>query len=123
MPSWLAPVQVAVASITQAQVEYAQSVAKMLQSRGVRTQLDLRNDKISFKIRELSLQKIPFILVVGDQEKASGQVAVRARGGQSLGVLSVEAFADELQLEIESRGRTSPLIALAPSSPSSQKEV
>jgi threonyl-tRNA synthetase len=123
MPAWLAPVQVAIASITQAQVDYAQSVAKMLQSRGVRTQLDLRNDKISFKIRELSLQKIPFIVVVGDQEKASGQVAVRARGGQSLGVMSLEAFADQLQVEIESRGRTSPLIALAQSSPSSQKEV
>jgi len=123
MPSWLAPVQVAVASITQAQVDYAQSVAKMLQSCGVRTQLDLRNDKISFKIRELSLQKIPYIIVVGDQEKASGQVAVRARGGQSLGVMALEAFAEQLQAELVSRGQNVPLTAHVQSSQNLQKEV
>ncbi|MGA0882406.1 MAG: threonine--tRNA ligase [Burkholderiaceae bacterium] len=123
MPSWLAPVQVAVASITQGQVDYAESVAKMLQSRGVRTQLDLRNDKISFKIRELSLQKIPYILVVGDQEKASGQVAVRARGGQSLGVMSLEAFAEQLQVELVSRGQHVPLTDQVQSNQNLKKEV
>ncbi|MFM1858987.1 MAG: threonine--tRNA ligase [Pseudomonadota bacterium] len=123
MPSWLAPVQVAVASITQGQVDYAESVAKMLQSLGVRTQLDLRNDKISFKIRELSLQKIPYILVVGDQEKASGQVAVRARGGQSLGVMSLEAFAEQLQVELVSRGQHVPLTDQAQSNQNLKKEV
>ena len=123
MPTWLAPAQVAVASITQGQADYAQSVAKMLQSQGVRTQLDLRNDKISFKIRELSLQKIPYILVVGDQEKASGQVAVRARGGQSLGVMSLEAFAEQLQVELVSRGQQMPLTAHVQSNQNSQKEV
>ena len=123
MPTWLAPAQVAVASITQGQADYAQSVAKMLQSQGVRTQLDLRNDKISFKIRELSLQKIPYILVVGDQEKASGQVAVRARGGQSLGVMSLEAFAEQLQVELVSRGQEMPLTAHVQSNQNSQKEV
>ena len=123
MPTWLAPAQVAVASITQGQADYAHSVAKMLQSQGVRTQLDLRNDKISFKIRELSLQKIPYILVVGDQEKASGQVAVRARGGQSLGVMSLEAFAEQLQVELVSRGQQMPLTAHVQSNQNSQKEV
>ena len=123
MPTWLAPAQVAVASITQGQADYAQSVAKMLQSQRVRTQLDLRNDKISFKIRELSLQKIPYILVVGDQEKASGQVAVRARGGQSLGVMSLEAFAEQLQVELVSRGQQMPLTAHVQSNQNSQKEV
>jgi threonyl-tRNA synthetase len=112
-----------VASITQGQVDYAESVAKMLQSRGVRTQLDLRNDKISFKIRELSLQKIPYILVVGDQEKASGQVAVRARGGQSLGVMSLEAFAEQLQVELVSRGQHVPLTDQVQSNQNLKKEV
>lgn len=123
MPAWLAPIQVAVASITQAQADYAQSVAKMLQSAGVRTQLDLRNDKISFKIRELSLQKIPYILVVGEQEKASAQVAVRARGGQSLGAMSLKAFADHLQAEIESRADSTRPASPGSSIPSSLKEV
>jgi threonyl-tRNA synthetase len=123
MPAWLAPVQVAIASITQAHVDYAQHVAKMLQSRGVRTQLDLRNDKISFKIRELSLQKIPYILVVGDQEKASGQVAARARGGQALGAMSLEVFTEQLLAELESRGQAAPLMAHGQTAGHSQKEV
>jgi threonyl-tRNA synthetase len=83
----------------------------------------LRNDKISFKIRELSLQKIPYIIVVGDQEKASGQVAVRARGGQSLGVMALEAFAEQLQAELVSRGQNVPLTAHVQSSQNLQKEV
>jgi threonyl-tRNA synthetase len=123
MPAWLAPVQVAIASITQAHVDYAQHVAKMLQSQGVRTQLDLRNDKISFKIRELSLQKIPYILVVGDQEKASGQVAARARGGQALGAMSLEVFTEQLLAELESRGQAAPLMAHGQTAGHSQKEV
>jgi threonyl-tRNA synthetase len=103
MPAWLAPVQVTVASITEAQADYAQSVAKMLQRHGFRAEADLRNDKISFKIRELSLQKLPFILVVGDKEKAANQVAVRAYGGKDLGVMSVDAFVAHLGQAVQAK--------------------
>ncbi|MEY3971193.1 MAG: hypothetical protein RLZZ80_891 [Pseudomonadota bacterium] len=103
MPAWLAPVQVTVASITEAQADYAQSVAKMLQRHGFRAESDLRNDKISFKIRELSLQKLPFILVVGDKEKAANQVAVRAYGGKDLGVMSVDAFVAHLGQVVQAK--------------------
>ena len=103
MPVWLAPVQAVVASITDAQAEYASGVAKSLQARGFRVESDLRGEKISLKIRELSLQKVPYILVVGDKEKASGQVTVRARGGQDLGAMAADAFARRLDQEIESR--------------------
>ncbi len=103
MPLWLAPVQAVVASITDAQGDYAQSVAKSLQFQGFRVEADLRSEKISLKIRELSLQKVPYILVVGDKEKASGQVTVRARGGQDLGAMAADAFARRLDQEIDSR--------------------
>jgi threonyl-tRNA synthetase len=103
MPVWLAPVQAVVASITESQAEYAQSVAKSLQSQGFRVTADLRNEKISYKIRELSLQKIPYILVVGDKEKESGQVTVRARGGNDLGAMQTSAFLDRLSEETRSR--------------------
>ena len=82
-----------VASITEAQAAYAAEVVKTLQKQGVRAQVDLRNEKITYKIREHSLQKVPFILVVGDKEKANGTVAVRARGNQDLGVMPLESFA------------------------------
>jgi threonyl-tRNA synthetase len=103
MPCWLAPLQVAVASITENQAGYAQSVAKRLQARGFRADADLRNDKISYKIRELSLQKIPFVLVVGQKEKESEQVAVRARGGEDLGSMSMNAFFELLSETVEQR--------------------
>jgi threonyl-tRNA synthetase len=103
MPVWLAPVQAVVASITDSQADYAQSVAKTLQNRGFRVQADLRSEKISLKIRELSLQKVPYILVVGDKEKASGQVTVRARGGTDLGALAADAFGQRLEQEVQSR--------------------
>jgi len=103
MPPWLAPVQAVVASITDAQGPYAETVAKRLQAQGLRVVADLRSEKISLKIRELSLQKVPFILVVGDQEKTSGQVTVRARGGQDLGAMGTDAFADRLREEIRLR--------------------
>ena len=104
LPTWLAPVQVVVASITDAQAEYAASVAKTLQKQGVRVQLDLRNEKITYKIREHSLQKVPFILVVGDKEKANGAVAVRARGHQDLGVMPLADFVEKLAADIASKG-------------------
>ena len=103
LPVWLSPIQVAVASITDAQAEYADAVAKSLQARGFRAHADLRSEKISLKIRELSLQKLPYILVVGDKEKASGQVTVRARGGTDLGAMAADAFADRLEQEVRSR--------------------
>lgn len=103
MPAWLAPVQAVVASITDGQAEYAAGVAKSLQARGFRAEADLRGEKISLKIRELSLQKVPFILVVGDQERVSSQVTVRARGGKDLGAMTVDAFADRLNAELRLR--------------------
>jgi threonyl-tRNA synthetase len=92
LPTWLAPVQIAVLNITDAQAEYAQKVAKTLQNQGLRVDLDLRNEKITYKIREHSMQKLPFLLVVGDKEMAAGAVAVRARGGKDLGAMPLEAF-------------------------------
>jgi threonyl-tRNA synthetase len=103
LPAWLAPVQVVVASITDAQSEYAAEVAKTLQKQGVRVATDLRNEKINYKIREHSMQKLPYILVVGDKEKANGAVAVRARGNQDLGVMSVEAFVQKITSDISLR--------------------
>jgi threonyl-tRNA synthetase len=100
LPAWLAPVQVVVASITEQQAEYAASVAKSLQKQGVRISLDLRNEKINYKIREHSMQKVPFILVVGDKEKANGTVAVRARGNQDLGVMPLADFLQKITSDI-----------------------
>jgi len=100
LPAWLAPVQVVVLNITDAQGEYARSVAKTLKNQGLRAELDLRNEKITYKIREHSMQKLPYLLVVGDKEVAAGAVAVRARGGQDLGVMSLEAFTQKLQSDI-----------------------
>ena len=88
------------ASITDAQAEYAATVVKSLQKQGVRARTDLRNEKITYKIREHSLQKVPFILVVGDKEKANGTVAVRARGNQDLGVMPLEVFSRKLAGDI-----------------------
>ena len=92
LPPWLAPVQVAVANITDDQADYAKEVVSMLKKAGLRAEADLRNGKITYKIRELSLQKLPYILVVGAKEKAEGKVAVRVRSGKDLGAMSVEDF-------------------------------
>ena len=100
LPVWLAPLQMVVASITEGQADYAKDVAKTLQKQGLRVQADLRNEKITYKIREHSLQKVPFILVVGDKEKANGTVAVRARGNQDLGVMALAGFADRALADI-----------------------
>ncbi len=100
LPAWLAPTQVVVASITESQAEYASEVVKTLQKQGVRTTLDLRNEKINYKIREHSMQKVPYILVVGEKEKANGAVAVRARGNQDLGVMTLADFSQKLALDI-----------------------
>ena len=102
-PVWLAPVQVAVASITDAQSDYVKEVAQKLHEANIRVETDLRNEKINYKIRELSLQKIPYIAVVGDKEKQAGAVAVRARGGKDLGVMSLDDFIAMVRAENDSR--------------------
>ena len=91
-PVWLAPVQCAITCITDAQQDYVKDVAKQLHRAHIRVHSDLRSEKINYKIRELSLQKIPYILVVGEKEKQAGTVAIRARGGKDLGSIKVEDF-------------------------------
>ena len=103
LPPWLAPVQVAVANITDDQADYAKEVVSMLKKAGLRAEADLRNGKITYKIRELSLQMLPYILVVGAKEKAEGKVAVRVRGGKDLGAMSVEDFIKLVQEDVATR--------------------
>jgi threonyl-tRNA synthetase len=103
LPAWLAPVQVSVLNITDANADYALDVAKTLQKQGLRIQSDLRNEKITYKIREHSMQKVPYILVAGDKEKANGTVAVRARGNQDLGVMSLADFSQRISQDIARR--------------------
>jgi threonyl-tRNA synthetase len=103
LPVWLAPVQVQVLNITDSQADYAREVAKTLKNQGLRVELDLRNEKITYKIREHSLQKLPYILVIGDKEKAAGAVAVRARGNKDLGVMSLDAFTQVIARDIASK--------------------
>ena len=99
-PLWLAPIQAVVMGVSEHQAEYAAEVAKRLRHLGFRVDADLRNDKISYKIREHSLQKLPYQLVVGDKEKASGMVAVRTRGGEDLGQMTVEALIERWNQEL-----------------------
>jgi threonyl-tRNA synthetase len=103
LPLWLAPLQVLVTPITDAQADYAQTVARTLQAQGLRVATDLRNEKITYKIREHSLQKLPYILVVGDKERQAGAVAVRARGNQDLGVMALDALAQRIAGEVAAK--------------------
>ena len=103
LPVWLAPAQVVVLNITDAQAEYALDVVKKLKNQGFRVTKDLRNEKITYKIREHSMQKLPYILVMGDKEMAAGTVAVRARGNIDLGVMTLEAFSQKLASDIASK--------------------
>ena len=107
LPTWLAPVQISVLNITDAQADYCREIAAKLQksvsNQGLRVDLDLRNEKITYKIREHSLQKLPYILVAGDKEKAAGTVAVRARGNKDLGVMSIDAFIELIAADIASK--------------------
>ncbi len=105
-PVWLAPEQVVVANITDKQADYVKQVTLSLQNRGFRVINDLRNEKIGFKIREHTIQKVPYILVVGDKETENETVAVRTRTGEDLGVMSVEQFADLLARDEQRRGRS-----------------
>lgn len=104
-PVWLAPIQCAVTSITDNQGAYAKDVAAKLHATGLRVQTDLRSEKINYKIRELSLQKLPYILVVGEKEAQTGTVSVRARGGENLGVMSLDAFIERISTENRERTR------------------
>ena len=106
LPAWLAPTQAIVLNITDHQAEYAGRVEKSLMQQGFRVMADLRNEKIGFKIREHTLQRIPYLLVVGDREMATETVAVRTRTGQDLGSMSLTAFVELLQTAIARRGRT-----------------
>jgi threonyl-tRNA synthetase len=103
LPVWLAPAQVVVLNITDAQAEYALDVVKKLKNQGFRVVYDLRNEKITYKIREHSMQKLPYLLVMGDKEMAAGTVAVRARGNIDLGVMTLEAFSQKLASDIASK--------------------
>ncbi len=104
-PAWLAPVQVAVLNITDNQADYVRQVSEALKNKGLRAKADLRNEKIGFKIREHTLQRVPYMLVVGDREVENSAVAIRSRSGKDLGTMSVDEFAERLTAEIASRGR------------------
>ncbi|CAN7277817.1 threonine--tRNA ligase [Trinickia sp. LjRoot230] len=101
MPAWLAPMQAVVMNIAESQAEYAQAVCQSLQKQGLRIEADLRNEKISYKIREHTLEKVPYLLVVGDKERDSQTVAVRARGGVDMGVMPVDAFVERLHQDVQ----------------------
>jgi threonyl-tRNA synthetase len=103
LPAWLAPVQAVVLNITDGQAGYAQEIVKTLRNQGLRAEADLRNEKITYKIREHSLQKPPYLLVVGDKEKAAGAVAVRARGNKDLGVMSLDEFSKRIAEDLASK--------------------
>jgi threonyl-tRNA synthetase len=103
LPVWLAPVQAVVTGITDAQADYVQNVVKTLRQRGFRVESDLRNEKITYKIREHALQKFPYILVAGDKEKETGAVAVRFRGSADSKVMPLDAFIERLDREIATR--------------------
>jgi len=98
-PAWLAPVQARVLNISEGQADYVPVLVKRLRAAGVRADADLRNEKITYKIREHSMQKLPYLLVVGDKEKAADKVAVRSRGGEDLGQMTVAEFVSRLQNE------------------------
>ncbi|MEO8308263.1 MAG: threonine--tRNA ligase [Pseudomonadota bacterium] len=105
LPAWLAPVQCAVMTITSRQDVYAESVVEALKNQGFRAVSDLRNEKVGFKIRDHTLQRVPYLLVAGDKEVAANQVSVRTRNGKDLGAMSLETFAERLRIELNSRGR------------------
>ncbi|XOZ33808.1 threonine--tRNA ligase [Halomonadaceae bacterium KBTZ08] len=104
-PLWLAPTQVAVLNITDSQADYARNVAHSLEEKGFRAHADLRNEKIGFKIREHTIDKVPYLVVVGDQEVEKGEVAVRTRSGEDLGTMTLEAFQGRLETEAKRKGR------------------
>ena len=103
LPVWLAPSQVSILNISEGQIEYAQKLEQNLKKQGFRVHTDLRNEKITYKIREHSMQKIPYIVVVGDKERDANTVAVRARGNVDLGVMSIDSLVERLHQEVASK--------------------
>ena len=106
MPPWLAPVQAVAMNITDSQADYCHEVCKLLKNKGFRVEVDLRNEKVGFKVREHTIQRVPYMIVVGDREVESGQIAVRARNGDDLGTMSVDEFSELLLKEVEKMGRS-----------------
>jgi threonyl-tRNA synthetase len=105
-PAWLAPVQAVAMNITDRQAEYVESAVKTLANQGFRVDADLRNEKIGFKIREHTVQKVPFLLVAGDREVEAGLLAVRSRSGEDLGSMSIDQVGEFLAAEVAKRGRS-----------------
>ena len=103
-PAWLAPVQAVVMNITDKQADYVRQCEEILRKQGLRVKSDLRNEKISFKIREHTIQRVPYLLVIGDREVEQNTVAVRARNGNDLGAMSLQSFIDRTHAEIVSHG-------------------
>ncbi|WP_299727705.1 threonine--tRNA ligase [uncultured Endozoicomonas sp.] len=106
MPVWLAPTQAVILNITDRQADYAINMEKMLSEKGIRVKADLRNEKIGFKIREHTLMKVPYLLVIGDKEMENNTVAVRTRTGEDLGIMSIDEFKERLNSDVLKRGRT-----------------
>jgi threonyl-tRNA synthetase len=106
LPAWLAPVQCILMPITDRQDDYVRSLTERLKNQGFRASFDLRNEKVGFKIREHTLQRVPYLLVAGDKEVAANLVSVRSRNGKDLGTMTLEAFRERLRIELDSRGRT-----------------
>lgn len=104
-PAWLAPIQVSILNITDRQAEYSEKVAKSLKKQGFRVDTDLRNEKIGFKIREHTIQRVPYLLVLGDKEADSETVAVRNRAGEDLGTMNLESFLSLIEEDVDRRGR------------------
>jgi threonyl-tRNA synthetase len=105
-PTWLAPVQAIVMNITQDQADYVRKATEFLKNQGLRVEMDLRNEKVGFKIREHTLQRVPYLLVAGDRESGSNSLAVRTRSGKDLGSMGLESLGARLVAEVASRGRT-----------------
>ena len=105
LPAWLAPVQAVVLGITDRQEAYVKQITETLKNQGFRVEFDLRNEKVGFKIREHTLQRVPYLLVAGDKEVAANLLSVRTRSGKDLGTMSPETFAERLRIELDSRGR------------------
>ncbi|MEY2919406.1 MAG: hypothetical protein RL261_711, partial [Pseudomonadota bacterium] len=104
-PAWLAPVQAVVMNITDGQADYVRKATEFLKNQGLRVEMDLRNEKVGFKIREHTLQRVPYLLVAGDRESGSNSLAVRTRSGKDLGSMGLETLGSKLVDEVVSRGR------------------
>ena len=103
LPVWLSPIQVEILNITDKQAEYCQKIANLLKKSGFRTHSDLRKEKITYKIRDHSLQKIPFLLIAGNREMDNNTISIRARGGEDLGEMSVDDFIQKLQKVVDEK--------------------